>query len=240
MLVFTLIIKNLKNRWKVWHEHRGKVWYCPYLSNSLASSHVAEKACSNAFTQQDRQWLLRPLSPATEHQSFVQIIERERENTGRNLWAFLPEQASLIGTQQNLRDIRALLSPPAEGLELRCDRGIKSPPLSWELNASVTLSLSFRTISLKWNLRIARLEIFQWAEFLEHFGTTAGFLWWEIWGFTTLLTNPTSPLDLRKGFCWVNYEWLIQILLKKISVSADGSKGWLVQITSYKRKQNVD
>lgn len=36
-----------------------------YLSSCSASSHVAEKACSNVFTQQDRQWLLRPLSPAS-------------------------------------------------------------------------------------------------------------------------------------------------------------------------------
>lgn len=133
------------------------MWYyvrSSYLSSSSASSHVAEKACSNVFTQQDRQLLLRPLSPAIRV-SFKWA--KLRENTEkRNPRLFLPEQNSLPGIRQYLRNITAGLSPPSECLELSCDEGM-SPPFSWDLTTSVTFHFHLaRFFCLKRNLRIAR------------------------------------------------------------------------------------
>lgn len=59
--------------------------HCPYLSNSSASSHVAEKVCNNVFTQQDRQKLLRPLSPATEPHLNDLIIKTEHRKKPLNV-----------------------------------------------------------------------------------------------------------------------------------------------------------
>lgn len=106
----------------------------------------------------------------------------------------LPEQALLKETKWSLRDIRAASSSLSEGLGLSCDEGM-SPRYSWDLTASVTLSLSFSGNSL---LKMKpknreRLGFIQWAGFLKH----PSACWWcKIWGFISSITELASPLYL--------------------------------------------